>query len=61
MALQEVTLSANAQELRAIAGFLLHAAKEIDEGGNEWEHEHLHHHDDSFRGAPNFVVFNSGQ
>ncbi len=50
--LQEVTFSANSQELRNIAKFLMKCADEIDNHGANWEHEHM-------PCDPSVIVFNS--
>lgn len=39
--LSEVTLSASSEELREIAGFLLHAAENMDQLGKSFDHMHL--------------------
>ncbi|RYY82935.1 MAG: hypothetical protein EOO15_22230 [Chitinophagaceae bacterium] len=57
--LSEVTLSASPSELRSIAKFLMRAAEEIEQLGNEWEHEHLGDSEEGFEESPSFVVFNS--
>jgi hypothetical protein len=42
--LREATLLVNADELRAIAGFLLRCAEQIDVHGARFGHEHLGDH-----------------
>ncbi|WP_097460454.1 Imm32 family immunity protein [Mangrovitalea sediminis] len=56
--LAEITLVADAEELRKIASFIYSAADEIERLGSKWEHEHLADSYPDFEGAPHFVVFN---
>jgi hypothetical protein len=57
--LAEVTISANAQELRQMASFLTSVAEQIESLGSSFQHAHLSDLFKSFRGDPQFVVFNS--
>jgi len=56
--LAEITLVANADELRKIAKFIEAAADGIDKRGKNWEHEHLSDKYKEFEMSPHFVVFN---
>ena len=56
--LAEVTLEASANELRAIASFLVSVASEIDRLGTEFDHAHLSDALPQFESSPHFVVFN---
>ena len=57
--LAEITLVADADELRKIAQFIEAAAKGIEKRGKNWEHEHLSDKYREFENSPHFVVFNS--
>ena len=57
--LAEITLVANADELRKIANFIEAAAKGIEKRGRNWEHEHLSDKFREFQSSPHFVVFNA--
>ena len=54
--LAEITLNAAPAELRAIAGFLLHCADEMDRMGKEFDHIHLSDRKREFETSPHFVV-----
>lgn len=56
--LAEITLVADAEELREIAQFLIQAADGIDLHGSQWQHEHLGDVHKRFEHGPHFVVFN---
>lgn len=56
--LAEITLVADAEELREIAQFLIRAADGIDLHGSQWQHEHLGDVHKRFEHGPHFVVFN---
>ena len=56
--LAEITLVANADELRKIARFIDAAAEGIEKRGKNWEHEHLSDKYREFESSPHFVVFN---
>lgn len=56
--LAEITLVANADELRKIARFIEAAAEGIENRGKDWEHEHLSDKYREFENSPHFVVFN---
>ena len=56
--LAEITLVANADELRKIARFIEAAAEGIETRGKNWEHEHLSDKYREFESSPHFVVFN---
>jgi hypothetical protein len=55
-ALSEVTLQASSEELREIAGFLLHAASNIDRMGKSYDHIHLSDTLPQFENSPAFVI-----
>ncbi|WP_255987485.1 Imm32 family immunity protein [Chitinolyticbacter albus] len=59
--LAEVTLVANAAELRLIASFLIQCAQGIEMRGMKWEHEHLSDRHPQFESSPHFVVFNDAK
>jgi hypothetical protein len=54
--LSEATLSASPEELREIAGFLLHAAKTMDHLGKSFDHMHLSDASRLFESSPAFIV-----
>jgi hypothetical protein len=54
--LAEVTLVASPAELRRIAAFLDAAAKEMEQMGATYSHEHLSDNDHHFSEMPQFVV-----
>jgi len=56
--LAEITLVADAEELREIAQFLIRAADGMDLHGSQWQHEHLGDIQKRFEHDPHFVVFN---
>ena len=56
--LAEITLVANAEELRKIARFIDAAADGMETLGKNWEHEHLSDKFHVFESSPHFVVFN---
>jgi len=56
--LAEITLEANATELRAIASFLLSAATQMEQLGTRFNHAHLSDAMPQFETSPHFVVFN---
>ena len=56
--LAEITLVANAEELRKIARFIDAAANGMETLGKNWEHEHLSDKFHEFKSSPHFVVFN---
>ena len=58
VALQEATIVARADELRAIAAFLLEAADEMQASGAAFEHAHLSDSQEGFEDAPALIVFN---
>ena len=57
--LAEITLVANADELRKISKFIEAAAEGIENRGENWEHEHLSDKFKEFQASPHFVVFNA--
>lgn len=57
--LAEITLNANASELRKMAAFLIAAADRMERLGAEYGHEHLADKQPGFDDSPHFVVFNS--
>jgi hypothetical protein len=56
--LLEITLVANAAELRKIARFIDAAAEGIEKRGKSFGHEHLSDKYPEFASSPHFVVFN---
>ncbi|TPG11356.1 hypothetical protein EAH88_02125 [Rhodanobacter glycinis] len=54
--LSEATLSATSAELREIAGFLLRAAKTMDQLGKSFDHMHLSDTLRQFENSPALVV-----
>jgi len=54
--LAELTLAASSEELREIAGFLLHAAKTMDQLGKSFDHMHLSDTLRQFENSPALVV-----
>ena len=56
--LTEVTFAVNPNELRKIANFFNQKAKEIEELGTDFEHEHLADNEDGFDDCPQVIVFN---
>ena len=50
--LTEVTFAVNPNELRKIANFFNQKAKEIEELGTDFEHEHLADNEDGFDDCP---------
>ena len=56
--LAEITLNANAEELRKIAKFIEAAAEGMEKHGKLWVHEHLSDNYPEFRNSPHFVVWN---
>lgn len=56
--LAEITLVADAEELREIAQFLVRAADGMDLHDSRWQHEHLADIQKRFEHDPHFVVFN---
>ncbi len=57
-ALAEVTFVVNPEELRKIANFFTKKAKEIEELGTDFEHEHLADKEDGFDNCPQLIVYN---
>lgn len=56
LALAEVTLNADPEELRAMAKFLADCADEMDRMGVAFDHVHLGDRMKNFRSSPHFVV-----
>ncbi len=54
--LAEITLVANADELRKIASFLFDAATNMENMGDSYSHEHLSDKIPLFMCSPHFVV-----
>ena len=54
--LSEATLQASPEELRDIAGFLLHAAETMDHMGKSFDHMHLSDTLRQFDNSPAFLV-----
>lgn len=55
-ALAEVSLVASPAELRAIAGFLVECASEMERMGGTFDHAHLGDRLRAFQASPHFVV-----
>lgn len=55
--LAQVSLEANPQELRKIAGFLMAAADDMEKMGERYDHEHLCDKQSGFEGSPHIIVF----
>jgi len=58
MELSEATLSASPEALRELAEFLCQCAKEIEQDGKGWEHEHFKSEIEPKSELPQFIVFN---
>lgn len=56
--LAEITLVADADELRKIARFIQIAAEKMEQRGRDYEHEHLSDIYHEFQNSPHFVVYN---
>ncbi len=57
--LSGVTVAANPDELRRIAKFFAQAAKDIEEYGSDFEHEHLMDNQDGFDKDGDIQIYNS--
>ena len=57
-ALAEVTFVVNPEELRKIANFFNKKAKEIEELGTDFGHEHLADKEDGFDNCPQLIIYN---
>jgi hypothetical protein len=60
LTLAEATLCASPDQLRRIAAFLEHAAREMERMGAAYGHLHLADWDRAFEEAPQFVVCGPG-
>jgi hypothetical protein len=56
--LAEVTLCAQADELRKVARFFQEAAERMEENSIDFEHEHLSDKYPEFNTSPHVIVFN---
>ena len=54
--LGEVTLSANPEELKKIAKFLMKSASQMEKYGANYEHEHLSDFDDMFSYKNDIII-----
>lgn len=52
----EISVVADAKELRMIAAFLQQTADNMDRMGSVYDHEHLSDANNSFESSPHFVV-----
>lgn len=54
--LAEITVTATPDELRKLASFLSTAADNMEQMGDEYDHEHLTDQQPGFENSPHFVV-----